>query len=67
MVTDSTHGFVYAITPKEKSNYITYVEIIFCNYFLDYDIEKYIPESYILDGFDASVNNSYRKLKMNIS
>lgn len=63
---DSYYGFVYAITPTDKSNYITYVEIIFCNYFLDLNIKEYIPESYILEGFDADINNSYRKLKLNI-
>lgn len=65
MNSDSYQGFVYAITPKkdeeEKNLTITYVEIIFCNYFLDLDIHKYVPEEYLLEGFDATENNPYEK------
>lgn len=65
MDSDSYQGFVYAITPKEdggeKNLTITYVEIIFCNYALDLDIHKYVPEEYLLAGFDATDDNPYAK------
>ena len=59
MESDSYQGFVYAIT--DGKNKIIYVELIFCNYFYDIDYKKYINEEYLPDGFDATVNNSYRK------
>ncbi len=59
---DSYNGFVYALTDgKEK---IIYAEEIFCNYYMDLKYEKYIPKEYLLDGFDASENNPYRKEQM---
>lgn len=62
MYADSYQGFVYALTDgKDK---IIYVEIIFCNYFMDLDYEKYIPENYLPEGFDAKMDNPYQK-KMN--
>lgn len=61
MDADSYQGFVYAMTPESGENMITYVEIIFCNYLLDLDINEYMPEKYILEGFDASEDNEYRK------
>lgn len=64
MELDSSYGFVYAIIPIETSNSITYVEAIFCNYFLDLDIHEYVPQEYILQGFDAEVENSYRNEKL---
>lgn len=68
MDSDSYQGFVYAITPKkdgeEKNLTITYVEIIFCNYFLDLDIHKYVPEKYLLEGFDATEDNPYENKMM---
>ena len=59
---DPYNGFVYALSDgKEK---IIYAEQIFCNYFMDLKYEKYIPKEYLLDGFDASENNLYRKEQM---
>lgn len=62
MYADETYGFVYALTDNEDT--IIYVEIIFCNYFLDVKCEKYIPEKYLPTGFDATRNNDYRKKMM---
>ena len=59
MESDSYQGFVYAIT-DDKSR-IIYVEIIFCNYFMDIKYKEHIPNEYLPDGFDATINNSYRK------
>lgn len=59
MDSDSYQGFVYALTDGE--NQIIYVEIIFCNYFMDLDYEKYIDADYLPVGFDATSNNPYRK------
>lgn len=59
---DPYHGFVYALTDGQKR--IIYAEQIFCNYFMDLDYKKYIPESYLLDGFDASSGNPYQKRMM---
>ena len=56
---DKYYWFVYALTDWNWK--IIYVELIFCNYFLDLDPEKYIPSEYLLDWFDASRNNDYRK------
>lgn len=56
---DSYHGFVYAIT--DNSSKIIYVEIIFCNYFMDLNYKKYINNNYLPDGFDATKNNKYLK------
>lgn len=60
MRSDEYNGFIYAITDKEK-NEIIYVEIIFCNYFMDLDYNKYISKDYLPDGFDASLDNPYSK------
>lgn len=60
---DPYHGFVYAFANGD--NKIVYAEQIFCNYMLDLDYKKYIPKEYMLDGFDASSNNPYRKQMMN--
>ena len=72
MFADSYNGFVYAIhTPGEdgefEENTITYVMIIFCNYFMDLKYEKYIPERYLPAGFNAHSGNPYEKEKMNRS
>lgn len=62
MNADSYHGFVYALTDgKKEKNEIIYVEIIFCNYFMDIDYEEYINKDYLPVGFDASRDNAYRK------
>lgn len=61
MYADSEQGFVYALTDgKDK---IIYVEIIFCNNFMDIDYEKYIPADYLPKGFDAKMDNPYQKKK----
>ncbi len=59
MESDSYQGFVYAIT--DGNSRIIYVEIIFCNYFMDIKYKEYIPNEYLPDDFDATINNSYRK------
>ncbi len=59
MESDSYQGFVYAIT--DGNSRIIYVEMIFCNYFMDIKYNKHIPYKYLPDGFDATINNSYRK------
>ena len=59
MEADDYAGFIYAFTDDEKT--ITYVELIFCNYFYDLDYTKYIPTEYLLEGFDATQENPYRK------
>ena len=58
MESDSYQGFVYAIT--DDNNRIIYVEMIFCNYFMDIKYKEYIPQEYLPDGFDATENNAYR-------
>jgi len=59
MNSDSYYGFVYALT--DGDNQIIYVELIFCNYFMDIDYENYIDADYLPIGFDASMGNPYRK------
>ena len=63
MDADDYSGFVYAMVPEnaEGNTKITYVAIVFCNYFLDLDVHDYMKEEYLLPGFDASVENPYRK------
>lgn len=58
MESDSYQGFVYAIT--DGNSRIIYVEMIFCNYFMDIKYNEHIPHEYLPDGFDATENNSYR-------
>lgn len=58
MYADDYQGFVYALTDNE--NTIIYVELIFCNYFMDLEYEKYMPEEYFPIGFDATSDNSYK-------
>lgn len=58
MYANDYQGFVYALTDGE--NEINYVEIIFCNYFMDLDYTEYIPENYLPNGFDATEDNPYR-------
>lgn len=64
MYADSYNGFVYALT--DNKNKIIYVELIFCNYFYDLDYKEYINTDYLPDGFDATINNSYMKIKQKI-
>lgn len=60
MDSDSYYGFVYAMVPENGAGEVTYVGIWFCNYFLDLDVEDYLPQKYLLKGFDASKDNPYR-------
>ncbi len=59
---DPYYGFVYALALGD--NRIVYAEQIFCNYMLDLDYTQYIPEDYLLDGFNARPDNPYRKQMM---
>ena len=59
---DPYYGFVYALTDGQSR--IIYAEQIFCNYFMDLDYGRYIPQEYLLDGFDASPDNPYRQKMM---
>lgn len=61
---DRYYGFVYAMVPESGEMKITYVGIMFCNYFLDLDIHKYMKEEYLLPGFDATLDNPYEKKMM---
>ena len=58
MNSDASYGFVYALTGGD--NQIIYVEILFCNYFMDLDYEKYINPYYLPIGFNATKDNPYR-------
>jgi hypothetical protein len=55
---DKYNWFVYAFTDWKSK--IIYVELIFCNYFMDLKYKEYIPREYLLDWFDASIDNPYR-------
>ena len=68
MDSDEYNGFVYAMIPEgqEGNTKITYCAIVFCNYFLDLDVHEYIPDKYLLPGFDATDENPYRKEKLNL-
>lgn len=61
MYADDYHGFVYAIDTPDAENTVTYVELIFCNYFMDLDYEEYMPSAYFPEGFDATMDNPYEK------
>lgn len=56
---DSYYGFIYALKTGERR--IVYVELIFCNYFMDLDYKELIPADYLPVGFDAGKENPYRK------
>lgn len=58
---DKYHGFVYAIETPDEDYTITYCELIFCNYFMDIEYEDFMPAEYLPDGFNATVENPYRK------
>lgn len=62
MNSDPCYGFVYALT--DGAGKIIYVEIIFCNYFMDLEYESYIDASYLPIGFDATSGNPYRESMM---
>lgn len=59
MEADPYYGFVYALETGERQ--IVYVELIFCNYFMDLDYKEMIPAEYLPTGFDAAKENVYRK------
>lgn len=63
MNSDKYNGFTYAMIPEgaEDNTRITYVTVWFCNYFLDLDVHKYIPDEYLLPGFNAEENNPYKQ------
>ncbi len=63
MYADDYYGFVYALADR-NSQQIIYVELLFCNYFMDIDYSKYIPSTYLPDGFDATIDNTYRREKL---
>lgn len=66
MRSDDYYGFVYAMIPEDavgNSTEITYVGIDFCNYFLDLNIHRYLPDKYLLEGFNASSRNPYKRMK----
>lgn len=53
------NGFIYAITDGKSK--IIYVELQFCNYYMDIKYEEQIPNSYLPDGFNALIDNDYSK------
>lgn len=53
------NGFIYAITDGKSR--IIYVELQFCNYFMDIKYDEQIPLEYLPDGFDATIDNEYGK------
>lgn len=74
MNADQTYGFIYALSDKTEENgstnenvginenrRIIYVEILFCNYFMDLEYENYIDTEFLPIGFDASEDNEYRQ------
>lgn len=63
MDSDSHDGFVYAMIPEGSADNtkITYVAVVFCNYALDVDVHKYMKDEYLLKGFDATDNTTYRQ------
>lgn len=63
MNADPYYGFIYALS--DGTGKIIYVEILFCNYFMDLEYEDYISAEYLPKGFDASINNEYRKYMLN--
>lgn len=62
MNSDDYQGFIYAM--KGEGNEIIYVEIVFCNYFMDIKYENEIPVDYLPDGFNAKDDNPYKKEKL---
>lgn len=63
MNADPSYGFIYALS--DGNGTIIYVEILFCNYFMDIKYEEYISNEYLPIGFDASVDNKYRESMLN--
>ena len=63
MNADPSYGFIYALSDENEK--IIYVEILFCNYFMDLEYEAYLDKEYLPIGFDASVDNKYREYMLN--
>ena len=61
MNSDDYYGFVYALQDRDNENRIIYVELIICNFTYDIEYEKYIPDEYLPVGFNAHMDNPYRK------
>ena len=63
MDSDEYSGFVYAMIPENASGNtkITYCAVVFHNYALDVDVHKYMPDKYLLPGFDGTDHSPYRK------
>lgn len=59
MEADPYYGFVYALGTQDTR--IVYVELIFCNYFMDLNYDSMIPGEYLPVDFDATLDNPYRK------
>lgn len=53
------HGLVYALGAGDDR--IVYVELLFCNYFMDLEYEEYIDAAYLPVGFDAASGNAQRR------
>ena len=62
MEADPSYGLIYALAGED--NQIIYVELIFCNYFMDIDYENMICEDYLPIGFDATPDNPYRQERL---
>jgi len=62
MNSDEYHGMVYALSDGKDT--IIYVEMIFCNYFMDLDYTEYIEKEYLPQGFDATPDNPYEEKMM---
>jgi len=63
MNADPSYGFIYALSAGNRT--IIYVEILFCNYFMDLEYAEYISSEYLPIGFDASMDNEYREYMLN--
>ena len=63
MNADPSYGFIYALS--DENGKIIYVEILFCNYYMDLEYEEYIDNEYLPIGFDASADNKYREYMLN--
>ena len=55
-------GLIYALSGED--NQIIYVELIFCNYFMDIDYKNMIRGDYLPTGFDAAVDSLYRQQRL---
>ena len=65
MTSHYSYGFIYAIEKNDEKK-ITYVELIIPNFFYDLNYKNLIKEEYLPLGFDATPNNKYREIGMDI-